>query len=68
MASYQTDVFVRWAQYGAFMPFMENGGGGEHRPLMYDQETLDIYRSFVMQHYRLIPYLMTTGAHYAVMS
>jgi hypothetical protein len=40
---------------------MENGGGGEHRPWMYDQETVDIYRKFVVEHYRLIPYMMTTG-------
>jgi hypothetical protein len=40
---------------------MENGGGGEHRPWMYDEETTDIYRAFVNEHYRLIPYLMTNG-------
>jgi len=55
------EVFVRWAQAMAFLPLMENGGGGEHRPWMYDTETVDIYRSFVEQHYRLIPYLMTNG-------
>ncbi|MBZ0252791.1 MAG: hypothetical protein K8I02_05565, partial [Candidatus Methylomirabilis sp.] len=26
------EVFLRWAQYGALSPIMENGGGGEHRP------------------------------------
>lgn len=55
------DVFVRWAQFGAFIPLMENGGGGEHRPWMYDDETVDIYRKFVLEHYRLIPYWMNTG-------
>lgn len=40
---------------------MENGGGGEHRPWMYDEETTDIYRAFVQEHYKLIPYFMTTG-------
>ncbi|CAE7466550.1 GANC, partial [Symbiodinium microadriaticum] len=54
-------VFLRWAQYGAFLPLMENGGGGEHRPWMYDEQTTDIYRKFVTEHYRLIPYFMTTG-------
>jgi len=52
---------VRWSQYGAFLPLMENGGGGEHRPWMYDEETTNIYRSFVNEHYRLIPYLLTNG-------
>lgn len=54
-------VFLRWAQYGAFLPLMENGGGGEHRPWMYDDETTDIYRKYVNEHYRLIPYLMNNG-------
>lgn len=55
------EVFIRWAQFGAFIPLMENGGGGEHRPWMFDEETVDIYRKFVLEHYRMIPYLMTTG-------
>ena len=56
------EVFLRWAQLGAFSPIMENGGGGEHRPWMWDEETTDIYRDFVELHYALIPYLMTQGA------
>lgn len=56
------DAFIRWAQLGAFSPVMENGGGGEHRPWMFDQETTDIYRTFVQIHYALIPYLMRHGA------
>lgn len=55
------EVFIRWVQLGAFVPLMENGGGGEHRPWMIDEETVDIYRKFVLEHYRLIPYLMTAG-------
>jgi alpha-glucosidase (family GH31 glycosyl hydrolase) len=54
-------VFIRWAQFGAFLPFMENGGGGEHRPLMYDEEVTGIYKTYVREHYRLIPYLMAAG-------
>jgi hypothetical protein len=38
---------------------MENGGGGEHRPWMYDDETVTIYRKFAVEHHRLAPYLMT---------
>jgi len=33
-------LFIRWAQYSAFLPLMENGGGGEHRPWLYDNETV----------------------------
>lgn len=30
-------VFLRWAQTGAFLPFMENGGSGIHRPWQYGE-------------------------------
>ncbi|UCD84733.1 MAG: hypothetical protein JSU92_00665 [Deltaproteobacteria bacterium] len=56
------ELFIRWAQLGAFSPVMENGGGGEHRPWMFDTETTDIYRKFTEIHYALIPYLMEEGA------
>lgn len=57
------DAFIRWAQLGAFSPVMENGGDGEHRPWMFDQETTVIYRRFVELHYALIPYMMKHGAN-----
>lgn len=56
------ELFLRWAQLGAFNPIMENGGGGEHRPWMFDEETVAIYRRFVALHHALIPYLMEQGA------
>jgi len=57
------DVFIRWAQLGAFCPVMENGGGGEHRPWMYDAQTTDIYRKFVYLHHELIPYIYSQAAY-----
>ena len=50
------ELFIRWAQLGAFCPLMENGGNGEHRPWMFDHtnQTLDIYRTFVNIHYELV--------------
>lgn len=57
------DVFIRWAQLGAFCPVMENGGGGEHRPWMFDDETCDIYRKFVLLHHELIPYIYSQAAY-----
>ena len=56
------ELFIRWAQQGAFSPVMENGGSGEHRPWMFDEETTDIYRTFTRLHYAMIPYLMEEGA------
>jgi len=44
------ELLIRWAQMSAFCPLFENGGTGEHRPWAYDNETLEIYRSFVYIH------------------
>ena len=40
------ELFIRWAQLGAFSPLMENGGDKEHRPWKFDNnnETLNIYK------------------------
>jgi alpha-glucosidase (family GH31 glycosyl hydrolase) len=38
-------------------------GGGEHRPWMFDEDTVRIYRKFTVQHHRLSAYLHTTGAN-----
>jgi len=59
------DVFLRWAQLGAFCPVMENGGGGEHRPWMLDEsdETTAIYKKFALLHHELIPYIYSQAAY-----
>jgi alpha-glucosidase (family GH31 glycosyl hydrolase) len=63
-------VLLRWAQMGALMPIMENGGLDEHRPWMYDQETTDIYRYFAKLHHQLVPYLYSydIDAHHSGIS
>jgi hypothetical protein len=58
----EAELFVRWAQFGAFSPIMENGGAGEHRPWMYDGAVLDVYRTFTKLHHALLPYLYSQGA------
>ncbi len=58
------ELFIRWAQMGAFNPLMENGGGGEHRPWKFDEQTTDIYRKYVKMHYQLIPYLVEMSKKY----
>ena len=58
----EREPFLRWAQVGAFSPVMENGGGGEHRPWMFDDEATDIYRDLVALHHALLPYLTEQGA------
>ncbi|MDP8254362.1 MAG: glycoside hydrolase family 31 protein [Candidatus Alcyoniella australis] len=56
------ELFIRWAQFGALCPIMENGGGGEHRPWIYDEQVLSIYRDYVNLHLTLKPYLYSMGA------
>jgi len=55
------ELLIRWAQVGSMSPLMENGGDGEHRPWMYDQETTDIYRHFVYIHYEFFLYFLSSG-------
>ncbi|MFN0070342.1 MAG: TIM-barrel domain-containing protein [Chloroflexota bacterium] len=54
-------VFLRWAQFGALVPLMENGGRGEHRPWMYGEEATAIYRLYAKLHHELVPYLYSAG-------
>jgi len=59
------ELFLRWAAVGALSSFMENGGGGDHLPWLFDDETTDIYRSWVNIHYKFVPYLYSYGTKYA---
>jgi alpha-D-xyloside xylohydrolase len=69
-----TEVLVRWHQYSALLPIMQMGGGDNHRPwdfsdhgdgVVYDQETLDISRTYARLHLRLFPYFyaLSLAAH-----
>ena len=60
------ELFLRWTAIGAVSSFMENGGGGEHLPWNFDNETTDIYRSWVNVHYQLVPYLYSEGTKAAL--
>jgi alpha-glucosidase (family GH31 glycosyl hydrolase) len=54
-------VFTRWFQLGTFLPLMENGGEGEHRPWVFGNDTLDIYRVFANIHTNLAPFFLNSG-------
>ncbi|UJR17695.1 hypothetical protein I4U23_004593 [Adineta vaga] len=60
------ELFLRWTAIGALSSFMENGGMGEHCPWNFDNETIDIYRSWVNIHYKLVPYLYSEGTKVAI--
>mgnify|MGYP000685405677 CR=1 FL=1 len=49
-------LYLRWMQWSTFMPFFLNGGHGDHRPWMYDEEFLRIFRKFAWIHHELSPY------------
>lgn len=50
------ELLLRWAQFGALNPLMENGGHGKHQPWLHDEETVQIYRKFVKLHQAFKPY------------
>jgi len=56
------EVFARWIEFSAFSPIMEIGGVGTHAPWdmptepNYDQQMIDIYRTYTILHHALVPY------------
>eukprot|EP01112_Ceratiomyxa_fruticulosa_P014249 TRINITY_DN4067_c0_g1_i3.p1 TRINITY_DN4067_c0_g1~~TRINITY_DN4067_c0_g1_i3.p1 ORF type:complete len:600 (+),score=91.45 TRINITY_DN4067_c0_g1_i3:133-1932(+) len=55
------EVFIRWAELGCFSPLFENGGEGEHRPWIFGNDYLEIYRRLAVTHTDMGPYFLTTG-------
>ncbi|MBN2209798.1 MAG: hypothetical protein JW709_00230, partial [Sedimentisphaerales bacterium] len=59
------EQLIRYAQFGALMPIMNNGGvnGGleNHLPWFHDEETVDIYRYYATLHSELVPYIFSYG-------
>ena len=56
------ELLLRWAQFGCFTPLMQAHGRHQQEAWTYDQETLDIYRRFVVLHERLVPYTRAAAA------
>jgi len=57
------ESLIRYAQFGALMPVMNNGGGNgglsNHLPWFHDEETVNIYRYYAVLHSELAAYLFS---------
>lgn len=51
------DVYIRWAQFGAFCPFYLLGGHGERRLWLRTPEELELIRQSTWLHNELVPYI-----------
>jgi alpha-glucosidase (family GH31 glycosyl hydrolase) len=56
------ELLVRWVQLGCFTPLMQAHGRLVQEPWTYDDRTLSIYRSYVLLHERLVPYVRAAAA------
>ena len=56
------ELLVRWAQLGCFTPLMQAHGRMVQEPWTYDERTLRIYRSYVLLHEQLVPYIRAAAA------
>jgi alpha-glucosidase (family GH31 glycosyl hydrolase) len=56
------ELLVRWVQLGCFTPLMQAHGRLVQEPWTYDDRTLGIYRSYVLLHERLVPYVRAAAA------
>ncbi|MEW6040665.1 MAG: glycoside hydrolase family 31 protein, partial [Elusimicrobiota bacterium] len=51
------ELYIRWAQFGAFSPLMQFHGMEPHEPWAYDDETVEIYRYYAKLRMALLPYI-----------
>jgi alpha-glucosidase (family GH31 glycosyl hydrolase) len=56
------ELLVRWVQLGCFTPLMQAHARLVQEPWTYDERTLAIYRSYVLLHERLVPYVRAAAA------
>jgi alpha-glucosidase (family GH31 glycosyl hydrolase) len=57
MARCPKELLLRWVQFGCFTPLMQAHGRFPQEAWTYDDETLRVYREYVLLHERLVPYV-----------
>ena len=56
------ELLLRWAQFGCFSPLMQAHGRFQQEAWTYDEETLAVYRAYVLLHEQLVPYIRAAAA------
>jgi alpha-glucosidase (family GH31 glycosyl hydrolase) len=56
------ELLLRWLQFGCFTPLMHAHGRFEQEAWTYDEETLELYRAYVLLHEQLVPYIRAAAA------
>jgi alpha-glucosidase (family GH31 glycosyl hydrolase) len=56
------ELLVRWLQFGCFTPLWQSHGRFEQEAWTYDEHTLELYRSYLVLHERLVPYIRAAAA------
>jgi alpha-glucosidase (family GH31 glycosyl hydrolase) len=56
------ELLIRWAQFGCFTPLMQAHARFEQEVWTYDEETVDLYRTYALLHERLVPYVRAAAA------
>jgi alpha-glucosidase (family GH31 glycosyl hydrolase) len=56
------ELLIRWLQFGCFTPLWQSHGRFEQEAWTYDEETLELYRAYLVLHERLVPYIRAAAA------
>ncbi len=56
------ELLVRWLQFGCFTPLMHAHGRMPQEPWCYGERVLELYRSYVLLHEQLVPYVRAAAA------
>ncbi|PIB37338.1 glycosyl hydrolase [Reichenbachiella sp. 5M10] len=62
------ELFTRWIQMAVFHPFFRTHSSGDHgdkEPWKFDQQYVDIVRTFIEMRYRILPYIYTVFWQYS---